>query len=99
MFIRYVIGRPAVPAEPKILKAGGVSRDLRRDTTLELYLRACDHEQVTPNVDYVHHLKARDSIAWQYRLDIFAASVCSLPAKISSRYCQAIESRAFRWCT
>lgn len=72
MFIRYVVGRPTVPQEPKILKAGGVSRDARRDTTLELYLRACEYEQVTPDVDYVHHLKARDSIAWQYRLDIYA---------------------------
>ena len=72
MFIRYVIGRPTVPAEPKTLKAGGVSRDARRDTTAELYLRACDFEQVTPDPAYVEHLKARDMIAWQYRLDMYA---------------------------
>jgi len=74
LFIRYVIGRPTVPQEPKRLKAGGVSKDARRDTTLELYLRACDFEQVKPDPGYIEHLTERDLSAWQYRLDMFATS-------------------------
>ena len=72
MLIRYVIGRPTVPSEPLKLKAGGISRSKIADTTEELYLRTCDFEQVEPNPAYVEHLQARDMIAWQFRLDMFA---------------------------
>jgi len=95
VFIRYVVGRPTVPQEPKILKAGGVSRDARRDTTLELYLRACEYEQVKPNVDYVQHLKARDSIAWQYRLDIYAGKDQVLAAMQDALHAQNGISKAY----
>ena len=72
MLVRYVIGRPTVPKQPVRLKAGGVSRDLRRDTTRELYLRACEQEGVVPSPDYCEHLRSRDLTTWQYRLDMFA---------------------------
>ena len=74
MLIRYVIGRPTVPAQPKVLKAGGVSKDARADTTQELYLRACESEQVEPCADYSAHLANRDLSAWQFRLDMFASA-------------------------
>lgn len=73
MIIRYVIGRPEAPAEPKILKAGGVSKDARRDTTLALYLAACDDQEVPPDAGYVEHLRARDKTAWVYSVDMFAS--------------------------
>lgn len=95
MFIRYVIGRPTVPQEPKILKAGGVSKDVRRDTTLELYLRACDFEQVTPDPNYVDHLKGRDLVSWQYRLDMYAGKDQILAAVQDALHAQEQISKAY----
>ena len=91
MLIRYVIGRPTVPAEPKVLKAGGVSKDARADTTQELYLRACESEQVEPCADYSAHLANRDLSAWQFRLDMYASTHLVNAAIIDA---QRLELRA-----
>jgi len=94
MLIRYVIGRPTAPLEPKTLKRGGVSRDLRRDTTLELYLRACKAEEVEPKPDYVEHLRIRDAKTWAFALDMWCTQEQEAAALYDASQVQAMIAKA-----
>ena len=73
MIIRYVLGRPIPPKEPKVLKSGALSTDVRQDTTLAAYLAACEETQTEPKADFVERLKETDQTAWVFRYDMFCS--------------------------
>ena len=72
MLIRYVLGRPAAPDKPQVLKNGKISTNKLRDTTADIYLEVCDELGQAPDEGYVEHLRKRDAESWVYVYEMFA---------------------------
>ena len=75
IYIRYVLARPALPKQPKILAASGnrgprVSDAKNQDTSADLYLAAHKEMGTEPDPETLAHYKQRDKYAWKYSVTI-----------------------------